>query len=163
MKFNQKYVERTFWQLFFNEDIPTTEFKFDLPLLIDEKNKVISGNSLRNNYDMLDKVKCIVIKENSFLSNALADIEKEVILENSQDRFYEIQAELKKYLKSFSNNDYTKISLFDESLVIDKGFITEENYEKPVQYDYIQKNIVNREEVDEEEGYAGIFSDLGKH
>ena len=93
----------------------------------------------------------------------LAEIETEIIIENSQDRFDEIQAEIKKYIRSFTSNEFMNLSLFDESLAVDRGFITPENYQKPVQYDYIQKNIVNREEEDEEEGYAGIFGDTGEH
>lgn len=152
--------KRKFWELKFNEEVPTTDYTFDLPFLVDDTNAVVFGNSMRKNYDAMDIVDCVMMKKSDYLSGPLAGIETEIMIENSQERFYEIEAELKNYLAKF-NNKFTNMSLFDLRTLAERDFITVENYKQPVQYDYTQHNMV-RDEEDEEAGYAGLFSDAGE-
>jgi len=161
MKFQIEFINILVWKLNFNLDVPCTDFKTDLPLLINEKNDVVLGNSLRKNYGMMEEVKCIIIEQDKYLEKSLLDIELAVIEENSKDRYYAIEKELKKYLSDFKN-DFELISLFN--IETEKDFITEENYLDPGDYDFTKHNVVDRKDKneDEEVGYAGLFSDSGE-
>jgi len=164
MQFKIEKTEIECWKLTFNETVPLVNFKTDLPLLINDENKVILGNSLRDNYDMLDLVKCVIIKKDIYLENSLLEIEIQVAIEEeNEDRLYEIEKEMKSYLSSFYN--FEKLSLFDESEIRQTDIITKEIYKDPGDYDYIKHNVVDKQE-EEEEGdveNASIFGDFGEY
>lgn len=161
MKFSVEYVTIKAWKLRFVEDFIQTDFNWDLPLLIDDQNNVLLGNSNYSKYDdLLQDVKCLIMKNDSYLQTALSKIEFEIITEDNQQRFYDIQKELKDYLSQF-NNQFESFSLFDLPPV--EELITEENYEDPGDYDYIKHNVVDRGKNDEEVEDAGLFSDFGEH
>ena len=160
MKFSIETKEMVYWKLTFNYECPQIEYKPNLPFLIDSNGLVLIGSSFRKHFNPLDMVPCILTEPDDYLTSSLWEIEKEIVLEESLERIYEIEKEVKKYLADFKN-PYESFTLFED--MPDDRLITKENYVDPGDYDYIKHNVVDRKDVDEEDlEYAGLFSDIGE-
>lgn len=139
-------------ELKFN-DLPDIDFKTTLPLLINQNNEVLLGNSIKKCYNNF--VDCIRISSNNFLKKCLYNLENSLIKENNIVRLYSIEKELKEYI----NKELLK---FDEFTLFDykeTGFINESNYKQLPEYDFIKHNLVKKKEGEE---IADLFSCFGK-
>lgn len=144
------------WLLKFDTSIPIISYKIELPLLIDNRNNVLVGNSLRAYFDPLDDVKCIVDYNNDeFARSVFAGIELYFATENSFERIKNIETQLKKYINSF-NRTFESISLFE--IEQEKRWVTKDNYDKPPVYNFVKKKKKNGDDEEDDD----IFSDDGE-
>lgn len=133
----------------FNESVGLCETKVKLPFLIDKRDNVLLGNSMRGFYEVVDEVECIVVDYDPYIMQPLAEIEIALIEENDKHRIKQIEKELKKYFQTF--NQIEAIRLFD--LPPDDSLVTVENFKQPPAYNF-EKGKRKDEEGDE---HAGLF------
>lgn len=136
------------------KDIPCICIDSKLPLLINQNNKVVLGNSLKNKCD--NKVKCIRIYTEPYMEEVFYGLELAVVEENNQDRFYSLEKELGKFLLDYFNNDEC-ISLFDNEDLKETRTISEVTFIKPPAYNFIKHK---KKQQEEEENEINLFSDL---
>lgn len=141
-------------ELIFN-NLPDLTFKSKLPLLINQNNEVILGNSIKNCYG--EEVSCIKINCIDFLKNCLYNIENELIKENNIDRLYEIEKELMEFIEKELKKEIEQITLFDYK---ERNFITEENYNHLPEYDFVKHNLIRKKGDDESVNLFSCFGEL---
>lgn len=132
----------------FNERVPTFNQKLDIPLLVDEKDRVLLGNSLRKNFELTEEIECIIIKTDDYMLRPLEELETALIKDNEKHDVKRVVQGLKKYLSSF--NEAEALRLFD--LPADNNFVTEKNFKKPADY-----NFDKGKKSKEEDNDAGLF------
>lgn len=123
-QFKKKRVEKLHFQAM--QQLP---YFTSLPLIINEENLVLLGNSLQ----MVLKEKtlfCIVIKSNSFIEKKLLEFEKSLIeIIDNETVFYELEAKIRNYIVFVLRHEKNDFCLFEVKKETD--FISEKNYKKP--------------------------------
>lgn len=127
MKFYKVYKKVLKWK-----EIGQINYKWNLPILIDNKYNVLVGNSLK---DILpDEVIVVITNYNPTLEETLYYVENKVVEENSEDRFNVINYEIREYFKELRKPPIETISLFDE--IKETRTINSEIYRMPPEDDY---------------------------
>ena len=136
-------------------DLPHIKFKTTLPLLINQNNEVLLGNSIKNNY--LNLVDCIKIQANNYLRYCLYNLEKTLIEENDLTRLYSFEKEIREYINC-ELLEVNSESLFDYK---ETGFIDETRYNKPPAYNF-EKHNTKKNNKQEEDKNVDLFSCFGE-
>lgn len=106
------------------------QYKWKLPILIDDEYNVLCGNSLKDS--LPDDIIVVIAKKDELLERTCNHIELAVVEEGSEKRYHMIYQDLTKFfVKEKYANSQMQLFQFKE-----KGFITEENYIKPRAYNF---------------------------
>jgi len=120
------------WKLNFDNSIPMVDFKTDMPLLVDQENRVLLGSCLRACYPADKEVSAIVVQiraDSEHLKGFLTALEVRITSEKNKERLYSLERDVKSYVASFRDY-FEEPSLFDT--IKQEDVITVKNYLKPL-------------------------------
>jgi len=128
-------------------DMPQVDYKWDLPILIDNDYNVIAGNCLKDK--LIGQVLVIIInnEDREVLFDSIKFIEQKIAEENSVDRLNAIYTDFHTFFREVRKPVYEQGNLFEFK---DTGFITEENYIEPPAYNFEKHNNSKKNDETEE-------------
>lgn len=148
-----KIEEKPTWLLNFKE-INKLPVRIEVPLLTDEDNNVLLGNSLKEYYNNKPNINCVIIKNSlAFrLKKWLYDLEVYLVEENNIERYHNIENEIQNLLKIANASD-----LNDNLFVLSKETrtILDVEFDKPGKFKF--KSSRKKEEEDD-----NLFSSFGE-
>ena len=148
-----KIEEKPNWLLNYKE-VNKLPIKINVPLLIDENDNVLFGNSLKEYYKNEPNINCIIIKNSlAFrLEKWLYDLELYLIEENNVERYHNIESEIQNLIKittSSNSNDNLFILSKETRTILDVEF------DKPGKFKF--KSSRKKEDEDD-----NLFSSFGE-
>ena len=145
--------EKPNWLLNYKE-INKLPVKINVPLLIDENDNVLLGNSLKDYYRNEININCVIIKNSlAFrLEKWLYDLETYLIEENNIERYHNIESEIQNLLKLATSSD-----LNDNLFILSKETrtILDVEFDKPGKFKF--KSSRKKEDEDD-----NLFSSFGE-
>ena len=128
-------------------DMPQVDYKWDLPILIDNDYNVIAGNCLRDK--LIGQVLVIIInnEDREVLFDSIKFIEQKIAEENSVDRLNAIYTDFHTFFREVRKPVYEQGNLFEFK---DTGLVTEENYIEPPAYNFEKHNTSKKNGETEE-------------